>query len=321
MPRTPSPVRHLARPLRRQARRRAVDLTRAYLATVDRRGRLTTPELLGMRAAADRMLVSGYPAAPDVAATPVDHRGPLGRVKGEWVEVGTPTRDRQVLLYVHGGGFVFGSPATHRSLTGELARRTDASVFSLDYRLAPRHRFPAAADDVLRAYRWLLQRGVPAASIVVAGDSAGGHLALGLPPRAHRAGLPVPAGVVGFSPAVDPAFTAAHAADRPDPMVPIGAAAAVVRAWSQGREHPEIGLATDDLTVMPPVLVQAAEAEFCTPDARAYVAALEQVGGDVELRTWPRTFHVFQIAHGRLAAADEALDDVAGFVARVMARA
>lgn len=314
------PVQHrLSRTLTRQARRQGVRLTRAYLGTVDRRGWMSTPELLGVRAAADRMIIAGYPAAPDIRLTPVTADTPHGQVRGEWVEVeGTaPTRDRAVLLYVHGGGFVFGSPATHRRLTGELARRNGRSVFSLDYRLAPRHRFPAAADDVLRAHRWLLDRGVPADGLVVAGDSAGGHLALGLPPRAVRAGLPVPAGVVGFSPAVDPAFTAAIAAGRPDPLVPIGAAVAMLRAYSTEHANPEVGLGTDDLSVMPPVLVQAAEREFCTPDAAAYVEALRTAGVDVDYRTWPRTFHVFQLAHGRMRAADEALDDVAAFVDRV----
>ncbi|MEO2106731.1 MAG: alpha/beta hydrolase [Actinomycetota bacterium] len=305
--------------VRRQARQTVRSVLETgvglYLKSLDLRGRMTTPELKLTRAVCDTYLVRQWPADDDIAVTTVDE--PVGhqRVRGEWHEahdVG-PRSDR-VVLYVHGGGFVFGSPATHRGLTGELSRRLGWPVLSLGYRLAPEHPFPAAADDVLQAWRWLLDGGIDPAKVVLAGDSAGGHLALGLPSRAVREGLPVPAAVVALSPAADPGFTEALAmAEPPDRSIPVGAAVAVVRAYGQGADDPDLRLTQGDLSVMPPTLVQAAEHEFCGPDAAAYVTALREAGGTVEYRTWPRTWHVFQLAHRRLRAADEALDDIVRF--------
>ena len=97
-------------------------------------------------------------------------------VAGEWVSAGAPGRG--VVLYLHGGGYVAGSPATHRPITAALARLTGRRVFSLDYRLAPEYRFPAALDDAMAGYRWLLRQGTPPGSVALAGDSAGGGLVL-----------------------------------------------------------------------------------------------------------------------------------------------
>ncbi|WP_157965407.1 alpha/beta hydrolase [Euzebya rosea] len=286
-----------------------------YLKSLDLRGRMTTPELKLTRAVCDAYLVRQWPADDDIDVATVDEPFDRARVRGEWHEApGATDRSGPILLYVHGGGFVFGSPETHRTLTGELSRRLGWPAFSVDYRLAPEHPHPAAADDVLRAWRWLLDRGVDPSRVVVAGDSAGGHLALGLPSRAVRASMPVPAAVVALSPAADPGFTEALAmAEPPDRSIPVGAAVAVVRAYGQGADDPDLRLTVGDLSVMPPTLVHAAEHEFCGPDAAAYVTALREVGGTVEYRTWPRTWHVFHLAHRRLRAADEALDDIVRF--------
>ena len=128
-----------------------------------------------------------------------------GDVRGEWV---TAARAEQgVVLYMHGGGYVAGSPATHRPITAALARLTGRRVFSLDYRLAPEHRFPAALDDALAAYRWLLWQGITSGGVALAGDSAGGGLVLALALRARDEGLPQPACGICFSPWTDLAGT------------------------------------------------------------------------------------------------------------------
>ena len=125
----------------------------------------------------------------------------LGSVRGEWVIPRSPRPG--VVLYVHGGGFVSCSAASHRPITAALARFTQRRVFAVDYRLAPESRLPAAHDDVFAAYQWLCDSGVPASAIAVAGDSAGGNLALGLALRVRDRGGPVPGCVVLFSPWAD----------------------------------------------------------------------------------------------------------------------
>jgi monoterpene epsilon-lactone hydrolase len=281
--------------------------------------RMTLPEVTAFRGLAE-LYLSQAMFRPDpsttVEAVRVSHDG--GHVHGEWVErPGISTRDTSVVLYAHGGGFVAFSPRTHRGMVSEIAARTGRSVFSVDYRMAPEYHFPAAADDVLRAYSWLLASGVPAASIVVAGDSAGGHLALGLTPRAVRAGLPAPAAVVGLSPLVDPSMGLSEAWEIDRGKRGFASAARAVVGLYPRRvplDHPELLLTEDDLGVLPPVLVQASEAEPLIADANAYVEALRAAGGDATLQTWPRRPHVFQIAFRVSGAASQALDDLATFV-------
>ena len=129
-------------------------------------------------------------------------------VKGEWHRPKNADPGRSI-LYLHGGGYVFGSPKSHRDMTFALARETAAEVFSLDYRMASEHPFPAAVDDALDAYRWLLGQGRDPAQMVVAGDSAGGGLALALMLSIKARGLAMPAAAVLLSPWTDLAATGA----------------------------------------------------------------------------------------------------------------
>jgi acetyl esterase/lipase len=300
---------------------RAVEL---YAQGLSLRGSMSWAEVRGLRALLEFQL--SRPAMRPDPETQLElvravHEG--RQVRGEWVErPGVRTRSHSVVLYAHGGAFVAGSPRSHRGLTSELSRRLGRSVFSVDYRLAPEYRFPAASDDVLRAYSWLLARGVPASRIVVMGDSAGGHLALGMTPRAVRAGLPAPAAVVGFSPLVDPSMELSKARERElvrrDRLVGSGAGRAAIRRYHPGvpLDHPELLLTNDDLSALPPVLIQASSDEILAADAEAYIEALEKAGGHGELRLWPRQWHVFQVAFRISRSAVEALDQVEKFVAQ-----
>lgn len=289
-----------------------------YMLGLSRR-RMTLAEVTAFRAMAELYLGQAmFRPHPSTLVEPVKTRHGTGWVHGEWVErPGIHTRDESVLLYVHGGAFVAFSPRTHRGMVSEIAARTGRSVFSVDYRLAPEYRFPAAADDVLRAYDWLLSSGVPASRIVVAGDSAGGHLALGLTPRAGRAGLPAPAAVIGISPVVDPSMALAEAwittRGRRDSFT--GAARATIGLYPRriAHDHPELLLTNDDLSLMPPTLIQVSASEPLVADAESYVDALRLAGGDVTLQTWKGKPHVFQIGWKVSKAASEALDDLASF--------
>ncbi|HSV38862.1 MAG TPA: alpha/beta hydrolase [Nocardioidaceae bacterium] len=280
--------------------------------------RMTLPEVTAFRGMAELYLAQAMfrpDPSTEVEQVRVPHDG--GQVHGEWVERGPSTRDSSVVLYVHGGAFVAFSPRTHRGMVSEIAARTGRSVFSVDYRMAPEYRFPSAADDVLRAYSWLLASGVPASQIVVAGDSAGGHLALGLTPRAVRAGLPAPAAVVGISPLVDPSMELASgwvaARGRPDSFTPAARATVGLYPRRMPLDHPELLLTNDDLSVMPPTLIQVSASEPLMADAEAYVEAMRAAGGDVSLHSWKGKPHVFQIAFRVSKTASEALDELAAF--------
>src|SRR5260370_37738694 len=125
-----------------------------------------------------------------------------GGVNAEWIAAPGATADR-VILYLHGGGYVIGSINTHRAMVSRIARASNARALSLDYRLAPEHPFPAALEDTIAAYRWLLAQGYKPGKIVVAGDSAGGGLTLAALLGIRDARLPMPAGAVPISPWAD----------------------------------------------------------------------------------------------------------------------
>ncbi|MBD0862797.1 alpha/beta hydrolase fold domain-containing protein [Gordonia sp. zg691] len=140
-------------------------------------------------------------------------------VVGEWVSAGV-TASNRVVLYLHGSAYAICSARSHRGLASRLSRETGLPAFVVDYRLAPEFPFPTAADDVERAYRWLLSQGFRPDDITVAGDSAGGHLALDLVLDNARRAIPQPGAVVLFSPLIDLTYTLASTREqlRPDPM-------------------------------------------------------------------------------------------------------
>jgi epsilon-lactone hydrolase len=317
----------LRRRLRRAGTQSTLRVLELYSRGVAQRGRLLRSEVMTLRAMLDWQLTRPELGAdPATGVEQVRFRRADGQVRGEWVEApGVSTRNESVILYVHGGAFVAGSTRSHRGLVAEISKRTGRSCFSVSYRLAPEHRFPAAADDVLRAYSWLLAHDLYPQQIVVIGDSAGGHLALGLGPRAIRAGLPVPAGIAAFSPVIDVsmALCAAYEQEHGRDALFAGASAgrAAMSLYHRGTEpdHPELNLTLDDLSKMPPVLIQASSSEMLSGDAQAYADAMKAAGGDVRLRFWPRQYHVFQVAHRLSRSASEALDEAAAFVNEVTA--
>ncbi|MFL6089112.1 MAG: alpha/beta hydrolase [Aeromicrobium sp.] len=309
------------RPLRRASQRVMLGAIGMQANRTARRGRVTAFEVQVLRLGTELLLSMPWMRADRgaaVAQVMAKHGG--GQVRGEWVEaLGVNTRDSSAVLYLHGGAFLFGSPRTHRGMVAELSRLSGRSVFSVDYRLAPRHWFPAAADDALRAYSWLLACGIPADGIVVAGDSAGGHLALGLSPRAGRAALPTPAGIVALSPVVDLAMELSKGVT--DPSMPrvdlVGFARVLVRPYvgDTAVDHPELLLTKDDLAGMPPVLLHASADEIFAADAQHYADALRAAGGTIDLKLWPRRAHVFQLQFHNSRVAATALQEIADFVA------
>ena len=246
--------------------------------------------------------------------------GAVGGVHGEWSRRSAgPTRPGSV-LYLHGGAYCVGSPATHRALTSRLARVTGLPVFAADYRLAPEHPFPAGLDDALAAYRALQAEG----PVILAGDSAGGGLALATALALRDAGNAAPAALVLFSPWADLQMP------EPPPPAPPGeamlswawasacarhyvgdaAAAGGTSAWA----NPLVSPLRADLRGLPPVLIQAGTDELLHPQALALHDALQAAGVDVRCEITPGRWHVFQLHTGALASADAAVDRVARFV-------
>ncbi|MDZ7931656.1 MAG: alpha/beta hydrolase [Rhodococcus sp. (in: high G+C Gram-positive bacteria)] len=176
-----------------------------------------------------------------------------------------------MILYIHGSAYVICSARTHRGLTARLSSSTGLPVFTVDYRLAPEHPFPAAADDLEAAYRWLLGQGYDAANIVIAGDSAGGHLAADLLIENDRTGTPQPGAMVLFSPLVDLDFelSARMERARKDPMISAAAAARLVALYTANNatDLPRLRLDLAHVRNLPPTLIQVGGTEMLRGDA------------------------------------------------------
>lgn len=219
-------------------------------------------------------------------------------------------------LYLHGGAFCTGSPSSHRSLTSAIAKFTQGEVLVPDYRLAPEHPFPAQIEDCVTAYRHLLADGYRPQQIAVAGDSAGGTLAYLASAAFVRAGLPPPGAVVLLSPAVDMALLGRSAQERQhrDPLVNLSWARQAMVWYAPQHDHPLADPKAQDLSVFPPTLVQVGEDEVLYDDAHWIAQALHAAGRTVELETYDRRWHVFQIHAGSLPGATAAVARLSRFI-------
>lgn len=253
------------------------------------------------------------------------HDAPL---RGEWLERadrGPAGGAAPTVLYCHGGGYYFCSPRTHRSLVFPLARRAEARIFSLDYRLAPEHRYPAALDDASAAYRQLLATGVAPESIVIAGDSAGGGLALATLVALRDAGDPLPAGGLLFSPWTDLAAAGAsiRGNDSVDPMF-CGASiarAAKVYLGDASATDPYASPVYADLHGLPPLFIMAGSTEVLLDDSQRVADNARAAGVDCEFEVWEKMPHVWPMFAPFIPEANRALDHAAAFVQRATSRA
>lgn len=264
-------------------------------------------------------LAAAGPTAQGTAIRTVDVDAASGlRVRGEWVRGRGVVWDDAVILYVHGSGYALCSARTHRGLTSRLSAMTGLPVFACDYRLAPRHRFPDAADDVRAAYDWLVGvRGAPD-KIVIAGDSAGGHLAVDLALEIVRAGAPPPAALLLFSPLMDPTLALAERRElsRRDPMISAARARRLVGLYTRGVDpkHPRLSLSVTGTHGFPPTLIQAGGAEMLAADAEQLARDITAAGGSCALEIWPDQMHVFQALPLLVPEARVALRRAARFV-------
>ncbi|WP_198597883.1 alpha/beta hydrolase [Blastococcus atacamensis] len=238
-------------------------------------------------------------SATNPPAAGVDVR--TGRLGGRPAEVlvpaATPTTGE--VLYLHGGGFTTGSAATHRGLATRLAATSGAVVHLLDYRLAPEHPFPAALDDALAAYRELRERTDRPGRTVLAGDSAGGWLALTAALRLRDEGSPLPAALALVSPWLD-LSGAARRDDRVDPMLQPAWLARCAADFAHDRDlrSPELSPLAADLTGLPPLVVQVGGEEILLGEAVRLAERARAAGVPVDLRRFDGMWHVFQLSAG-----------------------
>jgi epsilon-lactone hydrolase len=264
-----------------------------------------------------RIMDAFGPSLAGTSVEPIDTVQPDGhRIVGEWVRAhGVPPR-RGAIYFVHGSGYALCSPRTHRRLTAWLSRLTGLPVFAVDYRLAPRHRFPTAADDVRAGWDWLTGQ-VTADHVVIAGDSAGGHLAVDLLLQPDVA-VSRPAALVLFSPLIDLTFALAAAREelRRDPAIRAVDAARLVALYSGSVDpaHQRLTLDVAGGPPLPPTLIQAGGAEMLVADARHLAADIRAGGGSCLLQVWPDQVHVFQALPRLSPEAARAMAHVARFI-------
>jgi phosphinothricin tripeptide acetyl hydrolase len=222
-----------------------------------------------------------------------------------------------VMVYLHGGGWAFGSPASFRKLGMQFAEAGYLTIV-LDYRLAPEHPFPAALDDALGAYQWLLGRGIAPGRIVVAGDSAGGGLTVALLLALRERALPRPAAGVCISPWVDLTCSGASYATKAavDPIVTREGVGMMAQAYA-GSGDPKAALLSPlygDLHGLPPLLVQVGSDEVLLDDAVGLADRAKAAGVSVTLEEWPAMIHVWHWFLPMLAEAERAIGVIGGFV-------
>ncbi len=221
------------------------------------------------------------------------------------------------VLYVHGGGYVIGSIATHRGLVARISAASGARALSVDYRLAPEHPFPAAVEDAVTAYRWLLANGGSAARTVIAGDSAGGGLTVATLLALRDSGDPLPAAGVCLSPWVDLEGTGGSMTSKAsvDPIVQRDGLRGMAAQYLAGAD-PKTPLAAPlhaDLTGLPPLLIQVGTSETLLDDAVRISEKAQAAGVDVTLEPWEEMIHVWQL-FPMLPEAHQAVERIGQFI-------
>jgi epsilon-lactone hydrolase len=241
----------------------------------------------------------------------------LGGLPATWVH-GPGAQDKYTLLYFHGGGYVIGSARTHAPLVARLSEASGARCLVPDYRLAPEHPFPAAVEDAVAAYRWLLGHGVDHKRIAVAGDSAGGGLVVAALVAARDANLPMPAAALAISPWADLTCDAPTMRTKAgaDPVITKAGALLFAHIYLNGADMKE-PLASPlyaDLSELPPTMVQAGEKEVLLDDAARLARRLRGDGVDVRFEQWDGMVHVWHLFAHRLEEGRQALKGAAAFL-------
>ena len=238
-------------------------------------------------------------------------------VPAELVSSGEASSGRAI-LYLHGGGYVIGSPATHRELARRLSVAADADVLAIDYRLAPENPFPAAVEDAVSAYRWLVGQGCDPAGVAIAGDSAGGGLTVATLVSLRDQGLPLPACGVCLSPWVDMEGIGDSMTSRAalDPMVQREGLVGMAETYLGGADSrtPLAAPLYADLHGLPPLLIQVGTSETLYDDATRLSTRAEAAGVETCFESWDEMIHVWHLFAPMLDDGQRAIERIGEFV-------
>ncbi len=258
-------------------------------------------------------LTARYDMPEDVVVEPVDANG----VKAEWTT--TPAADpARVIMFLHGGGYVSGSIKSHRHMIAQAGREAGARTLALGYRLAPEHPFPAALEDALTGYRFLLSQGFLPANIVMAGESAGGGLTIATLVSLREAGMPLPACAWCSSPWTDLAMSGATIQTKAavDPLIQGPYLHELAAAYLQGGDPrlPMVSPIYADLRGLPPLLIQVGSNETLLDDAIRLAGVAAAADVRTTLQVWPHMIHGWHLYYAQLGDGRRALAEVGAFV-------
>ncbi|WP_019507225.1 alpha/beta hydrolase [Pleurocapsa sp. PCC 7319] len=235
--------------------------------------------------------------------------------------ISTPeASSEQIILYLHGGGYLFGSRNTHRRVACDFSTATKAQVLLIDYRLAPEYPFPAALEDGLISYRWLLETGFDSAQIALAGDSAGGNLALGMMLSLRNNREPLPACALLMSPLTDFARTgrSLQTLAEVDPIVSPELLEIVANSYLPEKNflNSIVSPIYADLSALPPLLIHVGSQEVLLDDSLRLASKATEDNVAVELKVWQELIHCFHQFAPKLAEGREAIDEAGAFIAQ-----
>ena len=260
---------------------------------------------------------------PGIKIVPVEIDGLPAGLAAEWILPAgaepTPAGGEPVIFYVHGGGYVSGSCSDHRAVVAKVVQGSGVRALLYEYRLAPEFPVPAALDDTLVAYRWLLAQGFAPAQTLVMGESAGGGLALAALLALRDQGLPLPAAAVSLSPMTDLTLSGESHRTRAQACLSPAGMATVCSAYYAGdhdRRDPYLSPLFGDLRGLPPLLIIVGDYETMRDDATRFAAKAEAAGVDVTLRVGPEMVHCYPLLAPLFPEATEALEEVCAFIQR-----
>ena len=222
------------------------------------------------------------------------------------------------MLYFHGGGFVMGSAKSHRNIVGNFVKRLGIKALVFDYRLAPEHPAPAAVDDAVEIYSWLLNEGYKPENIAFVGDSAGGGIELATLIKCKDTGLRMPAVCAAFSPCTDMTLSGESHKTRlkADPCTPKGANETYIGYYvGQGDPtHPYISPLFADLQGLPPIMIQVGDDETLLDDSIRFAEKAKHAGVEIQIKVWKGMFHCFPLLAPMFTEATEALKETCDFI-------
>ena len=244
----------------------------------------------------------------------------LSGMKAAWMRLERPHRHARCVLYCHGGGYTSGNLGYSRVLASKLVRSTGLDTLSFEYRLAPEHPYPAAVEDAFRAWDHLMYLGYGAKDVVLAGDSAGGNMALVLCLALRRAGRMLPGALLLMSPWTDMTASGASYSERAeaDPILTNEYIQAVREAYAPGADYsrPEFSPLFGDFSAFPPALIQVGTHEILYSDSERLAERMKAAGCYCRLEVWENMWHVFQMAPAKKSAA--AMESMAHFLLEVL---